>query len=404
MTNAPKIRFEGFTDDWEQLRLCDGVRQIGDGIHGTPIYDDDGETAFINGNNLVDGQVVTTNQTKYVRDEQKTIHDENLNAETILMSINGTIGNLAWYNGENIMLGKSVAYIKTSDFDKTFIYALLQTNEVKRFFLDNLTGTTIKNLGLKTIRETPVMSPSRQEQTQIGKFFCTLDNIITLHKRKLDGLKQLKKTYLQQMFPQAGENIARVRFTGFNEQWEHRTIDSIAGTTFGGGTPSTTNSGYWNGDIPWLQSSDLTKHDITAINLRKHITGEGLNNSATKLIPSNSIAIVTRVGVGKLSVIPFDFATSQDFLSLSNLDVDIWFGAYVLYNKLQSELHSVQGTSIKGLTKDELLNKIVIIPKLKEEQTLIGNFFRTLDEQITSQIKRIEQLQALKTAYLCAML
>ena len=199
---------------------------------------------------------------------------------------------------------------------------------------------------------------------------------------KLESLKQLKKAYLQQMFPQTGETVPRVRFEGFTEPWEQRTVNSVADTFSGGGTPSTTNSGYWNGDIPWLQSSDVTEHDVTGVNLRKHITNVGLCNSSAKLIPANSIAIVTRVGVGKLSVVPFDYSTSQDFLSFSDLDVDIWFGAYALYIKLQKELHSVQGTSIKGVTKEELLNKVICVPQNKTEQTIIGNFFRTLDELI----------------------
>ena len=106
------------------------------------------------------------------------------------------------------------------------------------------------------------------------------------------------------------------------------------------------------------------------------------HKSATKLVPENSVAIVTRVGVGKLAFMPFSYATSQDFLSLSELKTEPHFTVYALYKKLQSELNSVQGTSIKGVTKDELLAKEVMIP-CYEEQGKIGIYLYSLDHLIT---------------------
>jgi type I restriction enzyme S subunit len=105
-------------------------------------------------------------------------------------------------------------------------------------------------------------------------------------------------------------------------------------------------------------------------------------NSAAKIVPENSLAIITRVGVGKLAIMPFSYTTSQDFLSLSWLKTDVEFTAYLIYRKLQGELNSVQGTSIKGITKDELLAKEVLVPERKEQKA-IGNFFRQLDHLIT---------------------
>ena len=106
----PFIHNKFFTDAWEQRRLGDGAKNIGDGIHGTPKYNDSSDIAFINGNNLINGNICITEQTKFVNDSERTVHDKNLNRNMILLSINGTIGNIAWYNGEKIMLGKSVAY------------------------------------------------------------------------------------------------------------------------------------------------------------------------------------------------------------------------------------------------------------------------------------------------------
>jgi len=195
----PEIRFKGFTDAWEQRKLSEGVSEIGDGLHGTPTYCDDGNVYFINGNNLVNGRIVISEDTKKVDEEQQSIADKSLDNNTILMSINGTIGNLAYYSGEKLMLGKSAAYIKVSEFNKKFVYIYLQTPSIQTYFMDSLTGTTIKNLGLKAIREMTMPIPQDiEEQKQIGEFFDNLDTLITLHQRKCEEEKK-KKNALQQL-------------------------------------------------------------------------------------------------------------------------------------------------------------------------------------------------------------
>ncbi len=197
---VPELRFLGFADDWEERKLSEGTSKIGDGLHGTPNYSENGDVFFINGNNLVNGKILISKETKLVTESDQSKDDKLLSTDTILMSINGTIGNLAWYNNERVMLGKSAAYLIVSDFDKKFIFSYLQTSTIKNYFLNNLTGTTIKNLGLKTIRDTTLFVPILEEQRKIGSFFKQLDDTIALHQRKLEKLQELKKGYLQKMF------------------------------------------------------------------------------------------------------------------------------------------------------------------------------------------------------------
>ena len=128
---------------------------------------------------------------------------------------------------------------------------------------------------------------------------------------------------------------------------------------------------------------------------RKYISQEAVDKSATKLVPENSVAIVTRVGVGKLAFMPFSYATSQDFLSLSVLKTEPQFTVYALYKKLQSELNAVQGTSIKGVTKNELLAKEIMIP-CYEEQEKIGSYLHSLDHLITLHQRKCEETKTLK--------
>ena len=187
----------------------------------------------------------------------------------------------------------------------------------------------------------------------------------------------------------------KIRFKGYEDDWEQRKLGEIATETYGGGTPKTSNEEFWKGDIPWIQSSDLIDECLFDVRPRKCISQEAVSKSATKLVPQNSIAIVTRVGVGKLAFMPFSYATSQDFLSLSGLKIDPEFTVYVLYKMMQSVSNEVQGTSIKGVTKDELLAKKIIFPSCNEQKK-IGAYLHNLDHLITLHQRKCEETKSLK--------
>ncbi len=253
------------------------------------------------------------------------------------------------------------------------------------------------NLTSKDFYSCEVPFPPIQEQEKIAEILSQCDNLIDLQQEKIVELKKFKKFCLQKMFPKDGCDVPEIRFPGFTETWEQRKVGDLALDTFGGGTPSTSNEAYWNGDIPWIQSSDLTEHQVYGVIPHKHISRAGLMNSATKLVPADSLAVITRVGVGKLAVMPFSYTTSQDFLPLSKLQTDKWFTAYALYRKLRGELNSVQGTSIKGITKEDLLAKKIFIPNCQEQET-IGAFFSNLDHLIALHQRELEEFQRKKKA------
>ena len=248
-----------------------------------------------------------------------------------------------------------------------------------------------------------VVFPPLPEQEKIAAILQTEDKVIELQQKKIDELKRLKKVYLSKMFPKKGCNVPEIRFPGFTDPWEQRKVSDLAEKTYGGGTPTTSNEAYWNGDIPWIQSSDVVDGKLLGVEPRKWITQDGLNNSAAQLIPGNSIAIITRVGVGKLAFMPYSYATSQDFLSLSKLNAEPLFTVYACYKKLQSELNAVQGTSIKGITKDELLAKNIMVPRYAEQQQ-IGAFFKQLDNLITLHQRKCDEEKQKKKALMQLLL
>ena len=187
----------------------------------------------------------------------------------------------------------------------------------------------------------------------------------------------------------------KIRFKGYEDDWEQRKLGEIATEIYGGGTPKTSNEEFWKGDIPWIQSSDLIDECLFDVRPRKCISQEAVSKSATKLVPQNSIAIVTRVGVGKLAFMPFSYATSQDFLSISELKTAPEFTVYALYRMMQLVSNEVQGTSIKGITKDELLAKKIIFPSCNEQKK-IGAYLHNLDHLITLHQRKCEETKSLK--------
>ena len=171
----------------------------------------------------------------------------------------------------------------------------------------------------------------------------------------------------------------KIMLSNFKNNWKIFSFYNLANVFQSGGTPSTKEPTFWGGTIPWIQSSDIQKDILFGVIPQKFISEDGLLNSSAKLISKNSIAIVTRVGVGKLAIIDQDYATSQDFLSLSDFNGDTQFIVYSIYRMLQKESTQLQGTSIKGITKEDLLSKKVSLPEI-DEQSAIGSLFRTLDD------------------------
>jgi type I restriction enzyme S subunit len=154
---------------WTVQKLRSLTTEIGDGLHGTPEYVDQSSNYFINGNNLVNGHIFITDSTRCVSSTEAEKHAVPLSEKSVLMSINGTIGNLALYRGESIMLGKSAAYINCDDeLHPEFLFMFLQASPLKAYFDLEVTGTTISNLSLETLRDTPIALPPADEQVQIA--------------------------------------------------------------------------------------------------------------------------------------------------------------------------------------------------------------------------------------------
>jgi type I restriction enzyme S subunit len=187
--------------EWEEVRLEDVTSKIGDGLHGTPKYDENGEYYFINGNNLTNGKIEITANTKRASYDVYMKHKKELNDRTIFVSINGTLGNVALYNGEKIFLGKSACYLNViDDVDKQFVRYILTSKYFQHYISVYATGTTIKNMGLKSMRDFTFKLPDAGTQKKIARILSTLDDKIELNRKMNQTLEAMAQALFKSWF------------------------------------------------------------------------------------------------------------------------------------------------------------------------------------------------------------
>ena len=366
-------------------------------MHSAPLYDDAGKYYFINGNNLIEGKIIIDKlETPKVSNEVFEKNNSQLDNNTVLLSINGTIGNLAYYQGENVMLGKSAAYLKVKNIEKKYLYTVLQTPMILRQFDLSLTGTTIKNLGLSAIKNTIVYMPIKEEQERIGEYFSQLDHLITLHQRKCDLLSKAKKTLLQKMFPKNGKTTPEIRFKGFTGAWEQRKLGEVGSVSMCRRIFKEQTSE--NGDIPFYKIGTFGGEADA------FISREVFEEYRAKYpYPKKGDILLSASGsIGRI----VEFTGKNEYFQDSNI---VWLNHDErLDNSFLKCFYSIvkwagiEGSTIKRLYNNNILNTVINLP-IVEEQQKIGAYFANLDHLITLHQHELEKLQNIKKSCLKMM-
>ncbi|HDB6782075.1 TPA: restriction endonuclease subunit S [Staphylococcus aureus] len=372
--NVPELRFPGFEGEWEEKKLGDLIK-----VNSGKDY-----------KHLEKGDIPVYGTGGYMTSVSEPLSE----IDAVGIGRKGTINKPYLLEAPFWTVDTLFYCTPKKETDILFILSLFRKINWKVY--DESTG--VPSLSKQTINKINRFVPSNKEQQKIGEFFIKLDRQIELEEQKLELLQQQKKGYMQKIFSQ------ELRFKDENgndyPNWEEKKIEDIASQVYGGGTPNTKIKEFWNGDIPWIQSSDVKVNDLILRQCNKFISKNSIELSSAKLIPANSIAIVTRVGVGKLCLVEFDYATSQDFLSLSSLKYDKLYSLYSLLYTMKKISANLQGTSIKGITKKELLDSIIKIHHNLEEQQKIGDLFYKIDKYISFNKCKIEILKSLKQGLL----
>jgi len=217
---------------WDKVKLAETVSLLGDGLHGTPIYNPNGAYTFINGNNLSSGFIIVKEDTKRVSVDEYNKYKKDLTDRTVLVSINGTIGNVALYRGEKCILGKSACYLNVKkEYSRKFIYYVLTHPNFQNYAVSVATGTTIKNVSLKQMRDYEFFCPPLPEQKRIAGILSAFDDKIELNRKMSKMLEAMAEALFKSWFVDFEPVRAKIAAIGNGKDPELAAIMSISGKT-----------------------------------------------------------------------------------------------------------------------------------------------------------------------------
>ena len=401
---------------------------MGDGIHGTPEYSEGGSVYFINGNNLFDGKILIKPNTKRVSKEEAVKHSRLLNESTVLVSINGTIGNIAFYSGENIILGKSACYFNLlNGIEKKYIMIVLQTDYFLEYAKRVATGSTIKNVPLSGMRNFLIPIPPEDEQQVIIDKLLSLKLLIekfNVEQLQLDKLNAelrpvLRKSILQEAIQ--GKLVPQITEEGtaqdLLEQIQQEKQKLVKEGKFK--KSALTDSVIYKGDDnKYFEKNGKIEKDITneipfeipdtwawsrLSNLVVLISGRDLEqsqyNSVSNGIPymtgaSNfrngnliknrwtetpivisilgDLLITCKGTIGEMSFNTIgDIHIARQIMALRSSFVNLKYIQYYLSANIQ-ELQKQANSMIPGISRDTLLNALVPLPPLIEQARIVS--------------------------------
>ena len=378
-TNVPEIRFAGFTDPWEQRKFS----EIVDVCSGRDYK------------HLNEGPIPVYGTGGYMTSVCEALSH---NRDAVGIGRKGTIDKPYLLKAPFWTVDTLFYAIPKPDINLEF--ALCSFLNVDWKSKDESTG--LPSLSKEAINETVLRVPNVVEQNHLGSFFTDLDSLITLHQRKHDKLVQLKKSMLDKMFPKPGETEPEIRFAGFTDPWEQRKLGDVA-TIVGGGTPSTNNDAYWDGDIDWYSPAELGEQVYADRSVRR-ITQAGYDSCSATLLPAGkTILFTSRAGIGNTAILRRSACTNQGFQSLVvNDDTDVYF-VYSMTDRIKKFAEQkASGSTFLEISGKGLAAGEFAFPS-KDEQTAIGSMFKQLDHLITLHQRKLELLRNTKKSLLDRM-
>lgn len=411
MSRVPRIRFKGFEEDWEQRKLLSITTmhaRIGWQNLRTTEFLDDGKYLLITGTDFVDGKIEFT-RCYYVKKERYN-QDRNIQIKNgcILITKDGTLGKVAYVNDLNkpATLNAGIFNVEIRDenkVDRLYLYQYIKAPFLLEYVNQMATGGTIKHLNQNILVDFMVSMPQSMEQKKIGELFQILDHLITLHQRKLEKLKNIKKSMLENLFPQNGEKTPKIRFSGFTKDWEQRKLGEVA-DIIGGGTPSTLNLDYWDGTIDWYSPAEII-NQIYVYRSQRKITELGLEKSSAKMLPVGTVLFTSCAGIGKTAILAKRGCTNQGFQSI--VPYSNTLDSYFIFSRTEElkkygELVGAGSTFVE-VSGRQMENMQLMIPKTIDEQHIIGLLFSSLDHLITLHQSKLEKLQKIKKSMLESM-
>ena len=395
----PQIRFKGFTDAWEQRKLGEIANIVGGGTPSTSISE------YWNGD--IDWYAPAEMEGKrYANGSAKKITKlglQNCSAQilpagrTILFTSRAGIGKMAILKRPGSTNQGFQSLVLNQEINPYFIYSLC--DEIKEKAESVAAGSTFLEISGKALGNIEILMPKELEQNKVSNYFLKLDNLITLHQRKLDKLKNIKKSMLEKMFPKNGSNVPEIRFTGFTDAWEQRKLGNLVIDTIdnrGKNPPYYCESG-----IPIIDNFMIKNSGYPDLSTATRYIDDFLFENFIRKYNEIDDTLITLVGngIGQIALFPKGkSAIIQNTLGL-RFSEDKIFMYYILLSKHSEIVKLDRGMAQPSIRQDELKDVNLNIPKRKE-QFLLGKYFRNLDNLITLHQRKLEKLQNIKKACL----
>lgn len=396
---VPKVRFPGFTDDWEQRKVLDILIQpITDGPHETPKLVEKG-VPFISVDAIIDNKIDFSRKRGYISEAydiecckkyKPQYHD------VYIVKSGSTVGKVAIVETtERFNIWSPLAALRCGDITSPYyLYYLFQTNEMQAQISNKASNGTQPNLSMRELENFDVtIAVDIREQKQIGDYFKMLDSLITIQQRKLESLKEYKKGMLQNMFPKKGEKVPKVRFPEFTDDWEQRKLGELGSVSMCRRIFKEQTSE--SGDIPFYKIG--TFGSVADAFISKELFEE--YKSKYPYPKKGDILISASGSIGRT----VEYTGKNEYFQDSNI---VWLNHDArLSNSFLKCFYSVvkwagiEGSTIKRLYNDNILNTPISVPSIFEQEK-IGNYFANLDTLITLQQRKIDELKEFKKGML----
>lgn len=386
-------------ESWMWVRLCEITTVIGDGLHGTPQYDVKGEFFFINGNNLSNRQIEIKDSTKRVSQEEYEKYKKPLNNTTILVSINGTIGNVGTYNDEKVILGKSACYFNIFPIlNKAYICSLIESQYFLKYATSSATGSTIKNVPLQAINNFYFSLPPLAEQQRIvdeaERWFTVIDELESNEGDLLKAIDQAKSKILDlaihgKLVPQDPNdepaiNLLKrinpnfepcVSVDHIPDSWINCRIQDVFNITMGSAPAG--ESLNRNGDGIEFHQGKLS---FTELYLG---VSDIYTTQSVKLSSPNSILLCVRAPVGVVNITEREVCIGRGLCSLTPMNtISLMYGLFVLQTCQLDFEQKATGSTFKAIGGDVVKNQIIPLPPYNEQLRIVAKIeelFAVLD-------------------------
>ncbi|MCP8848505.1 restriction endonuclease subunit S [Latilactobacillus curvatus] len=374
----PELRFKGFTDDWEERKLGDEVLIVmGQSPNSENYTDNPNDHILVQGNaDMKNGHVFPRVWTTQVTKQAEK--------NDLILSVRAPVGDIG-KTAYDVVIGRGVAAIKGNEF----IFQNLGKMKSNGYWTRYSTGSTFESINSSDIKEAIISIPRIEEQQKIGSFFKQLDDTIALHQRKHDLLKKLKQGYLQQMFPVKNEVVPQLRFSGFKDDWGQIKFKNII---------IRVNKSSNSNKLPKIEFEDISAGEGR---LNKDISKKFDTRKGIEFEPNDILYGKLRPYLKNWLMPNFKGIALGDFwIFRSTNNISNFVYNLIQTNKYQKAANDTSGTKMPPSDWKKVSETMFFISKNLEEQQKIGEFFQKLDQDLSLQQLKIEQLQQLKQAYL----